>query len=51
MKHLYWQDTIRYTRPDNHPDVQVWQRIIDNQKRIFGRSSYTIRSNKNDKDI
>lgn len=42
MKHLYWKDRLRYTRPDNHPDVAEWRRTIEYQKQHFGSSLYRI---------
>jgi len=42
MKQLYWKDNLRYTRPDNHPDVEEWQRTIEYQKEHFGKFLYRI---------
>lgn len=42
MKQLYWKNILRYTRPDNHPDIQEWEDIIKQQITLYGQSLYRI---------
>lgn len=43
MIEILWKGIVHYRRPDNHPDVYEAEKLIEEQKRLYGESLYSIR--------
>ena len=43
MIEILWNDIVHYRRPNNHPDVAEAERLIEEQKRLYGDSLYSVR--------
>jgi hypothetical protein len=43
MIEILWKDNVHYRRPNDHPDVAEIEKLIEEQKRLYGNSLYSIR--------
>ena len=40
---IVWDGIVHYRRPNDHPDLIEIQKEIEKQKRLYGKSMYSIR--------
>lgn len=43
MIEILWKGIVHYRIPNEHPDVAEAERLIEEQKRLYGDSLYSIR--------
>lgn len=40
---LLWKGIVHYRRPNTHSDIEEWKKVIEYQKKTYGKSLYEIR--------